>query len=92
MEKDEHLFYTSADGDKWSLVRDGRTETITIKCEPNTAFGGQPSLTTLQTFLADRHGPQHSALIQSIRMLLHEALDRGAFDQLTASGTAKPSA
>lgn len=44
MEKDEHLFYTSEDGNKWSLVRDGRTETITIKCEPNTPLGGQPPL------------------------------------------------
>ena len=33
-------------------------------------------LTTLQNFLTGEHGPQHDALIQLLRRLLHEALDR----------------
>lgn len=78
MKKDERVFYTSPNGDTWSFERDGRTETIRIKHQPNVSSGGQLSVTTLQNFLAGPHyGQQHDALIQLIRTLLHEVLDRG---------------
>ncbi len=77
MKKCERLFYTSANGDTWSLVRDGLTETICIKHQPTVSSGGQQPVITLQNFLAGHYGPQYDALIQLIRTLLHEALDRG---------------
>ena len=79
MKEGEHPFYTGANGDTWSLVRSGHTETITIKHQPNTSSGRQQSLTTLQNFLAGEHGPQVDALIQLLRTLLHKALDRQSF-------------
>ena len=79
MKEGEHPFYTGANGDTWSFVRDGHTETIIIKHQPNTSSGRQQSLTTLQNFLTGEHGPQHDAPIQLLRTLLHKALDRQSF-------------
>ena len=54
---------------------DGKTETINIEHRPNPSSGGKPSLTTLQNFLAHPLGPQYDALIQMIRMLIHNSWD-----------------
>jgi hypothetical protein len=75
MKEGEHPFYTGANGDTWSFVRDGHTETITIKHQPNTSSGCQQSLTTLQNFLTGEHSPQHDALIQLLRTSLHKVFD-----------------
>jgi hypothetical protein len=72
----EREFYAGANGDKWSLVQDGRTDTIIIKHQPSDSFEGQRSHTTLQNFLTGPYGPQHNALIQLIRMLLHAEIGR----------------
>jgi hypothetical protein len=72
----EHVFYASSNGDTWSLVRAEGTDTISVKHQPNAASGGKVSLTTLQNFLAGHRGPQCDALIQMIRTMLGEALDR----------------
>ncbi len=76
MKKCERLFYTSANGDTWYLVRDGHTETINIKHQPRASSGRRQELITLQNFLSGHYGPQCDALFQLIRTLLHETLDR----------------
>lgn len=72
----EHVFYTSPNGDVWSLIRVEGTDTINVQHQPNAPSGGNLSLTTLQNFLSGHHGPQHDALIQLIRIMIGEALDR----------------
>ena len=72
----EHVFYTSPNGDVWSLIRVEGTDTVNVKHQPNAPSGGNLSLTTLQNFLSGHHGPQHDALIQLIRIMIGEALDR----------------
>ncbi len=76
MNKCECPFYTSANGETWSLVRNGVTETICIKHQPTVSTCGEQPMITLQDFLAGHYGPQYDALVQLIRTLLHETLDR----------------
>ncbi len=76
MKKCERPFYAGANGETWSLVRNGITETICIKHQPTVSTGGEQPVITLQNFLAGHYGPQYDALIQLIRTLLHETLDR----------------
>jgi hypothetical protein len=76
MEEAERLFHASANGDTWSLVANGLTNTITIKHQPSVSSGRKPSRTSLQNFLSERYGPQHDALIEMIRTLIHQSLGR----------------
>jgi hypothetical protein len=78
MEERQRLFYASTNGDAWSLVSNGFTDTITVKHQPNSSSGGKPSRTSLQNFLSERYGPQHDALIQTIRTLIHRKRCSGA--------------
>jgi hypothetical protein len=52
--------YRSANGDRWSLIReDGR---IQVLHEPNAASGCRPSRLEIGDFLArDAHGPDRNA-------------------------------
>lgn len=79
----EHVFHVTSNGDVWSLVRAEGTDTINVKHQPNALSGGNLSLTTLQNFLAGQYGPQHDALIQLIRSMFGEALDRKAVSEDT---------
>jgi hypothetical protein len=63
--------YRSANGDRWSLVRDG--ERVQVLHDPNTASGGRPSRLEIGDFLVrDAHGPQHAELLRLIGTLVGE--------------------
>ena len=79
MARGEHVFYTSSNGDVWSLVRTEGRDTINVKHQPNAPSCGEMSLTTLQSFLAGPYHRQHTALFQLIRTMIGEALDREVF-------------
>jgi hypothetical protein len=68
MPKPTRELYRSANGDRWSLVReDGR---VLVLHEPNAASGGQPSRLEVGDFLVrDAHGPQHAELLRLIGTL-----------------------
>lgn len=62
--------YSSANGDRWFLVREPRSERVFIKHKPNAASGGDTSLIEIAEFLAQDHGPQHSELLRLIGTLV----------------------
>jgi hypothetical protein len=64
--------YRSANGDRWSLIRDDGEIQVVLH-EPNLASGGQPSRHEGRDFLAlDAHGPQHAEVLRLIGTLLRE--------------------
>jgi hypothetical protein len=69
--------YRSANGDRWSLVRDDHSNKVLILHEPNAASGGKPSRLEIGDFLTrDAHGPQHAELLRLIGTLFDE-IDEG---------------
>jgi hypothetical protein len=63
--------YRSANGDRWSLIRDDQSDKVLILHEPNIASGGRPSRTEIGDFLVrDAHGPQHAELLRLIGTLV----------------------
>jgi hypothetical protein len=67
--------YRSANGDRWSLIRDD--EKVLVLHEPNAASGGKTSLIEVGDFLVrDAHGPQHAELLRLIGTLVSD-IDRG---------------
>jgi hypothetical protein len=65
--------YRSANGDRWSLVRDDQTGKVLILHEPNAASGSKPSHLEVGDFLVrDVHGPQHAELLRLIGTLVVE--------------------
>ena len=63
--------YRSANGDRWSLVRDAASERVFVRHEPNVSSGGRASDIEVGDFLArgDR-GPEHQALLRLIGTLV----------------------
>jgi hypothetical protein len=59
----ETVFYRSSNGDQWFLIQESGTNAL-VRHQPNRASGGQSSVTTVDEFLLDGHGPQHEALLR----------------------------
>ncbi|MDT7951108.1 MAG: hypothetical protein RQ966_06335 [Acetobacteraceae bacterium] len=56
-------FYRSSNGDLWELLRASAEAQCMVRHTPAPASGGQPSLVTLEAFLAVNCGsPEHGAL------------------------------
>ena len=56
-------FFTSSNGDSWSLIDDRISGARLVLHEPNPSSGGLASSSELETFLrADAGGPEHQAL------------------------------
>jgi hypothetical protein len=71
--------YRSANGDRWSLIRDDGK--VQVLHEPNAASGGRPSRLEVGDFLVrDAHGPQHAELLRLIGTLVDEADGAGIAD------------
>ena len=69
--------YRSANGDRWSLIREaGR---VLVLHEPNPASGGRPSRREVGDFLVrDAHGPEHAELLRLIGTLVGETDSGGS--------------
>jgi|tagenome__1003787_1003787.scaffolds.fasta_scaffold20722116_3 hypothetical protein len=66
--------YESANGDRWSLVRDPASGRVFVRHEPNASSGGRASDIEVGAFLSrDAHGPQHQELLRLIGTLVEEA-------------------
>jgi hypothetical protein len=71
----ERELYRSANGDRWSLIRDDGK--VQVLHEPNAASGGRPSRLEVGDFLVrDAHGPQRAELLRLIGTLVGD-VDRG---------------
>jgi hypothetical protein len=69
--------YRSANGDRWSLIRDDGK--VLVLHEPNVASGGRPSRLEVGDFLVrDAHGPQHAELLRLIGTLVGEIEEGGS--------------
>ncbi len=65
--------YRSANGDRWSLIRDEPSNRVVVLHEPNAASGGQPRRIEVVDFLGrDAHSPQHAELLRLIGTLVSE--------------------
>ncbi len=62
--------YSSANGDRWSLVRDPGLGRVFVRHEPNAASGGRTTNIGIGEFLAGNHGPEHEALLRLIGTLV----------------------
>jgi hypothetical protein len=63
--------YSSANGDRWSLVRDFGSGRVFVRHEPNAASGGGTSDISIGEFLArGGHGPEHQELLRLIGTLV----------------------
>ncbi len=69
--------YRSANGDRWSLVRDGQSGRVLVLHEPNAASGGRISRFEIGDFLVrDAHGREHAELLRLIGTLV-DPVDQG---------------
>jgi hypothetical protein len=74
MQQATRELYRSANGDRWSLIRDDGK--VLVLHEPNTASGGRSSRIGVGDFLVrDSHGPQHAELLRLIGTLVDETDD-----------------
>lgn len=65
--------YSSANGDRWYLVRDAATGHVFVKHEPNASSGGQTSNIEIGEFLVrGGSGPEHQELLRLIRTLIDD--------------------
>ncbi len=63
--------YRSANGDRWSLVRDAASGRVFVRHEPNASSGGRASGIGVGDFLVrGGHGPEHQALLRLIGTLV----------------------
>jgi hypothetical protein len=63
MSTSTEVFYSSANGDRWQLVKNAETGHFAIRHEPNLASGGQVSEVDIADFLSrSGHSPQAEAL------------------------------
>ena len=77
MSLDTRELYRSANGDRWSLVRDPGSGRVFVRHEPNAASGGRASDTEVGDFLArGGHGPEHRELLRLIGMLVEGSPSR----------------
>lgn len=76
MQQPARELYRSANGDRWSLIRDDPAGGVLVLHEPNRASGGRPSRQGVGDFLVrDAHGPQHAELLRLIGTLVDEAAE-----------------
>jgi hypothetical protein len=69
--------HSSANGNRWSLVRDPGSGRLSVRHEPNAASGGRASDTGIGEFLVrGGHGPEHQALLRLIGTLVERGPSR----------------
>jgi hypothetical protein len=69
--------YSSANGDRWSLVRDPGSEQVFIRHKPNASSGGQASDIGVGEFLVrGGRGPEHQELLRLIGTLVEGSPSR----------------
>ncbi len=61
--------YSSANRDRWSLVRDPGSGRVFVRHEPNASSGGRTSDISVGEFLMGGHGPEHQELLRLIGTL-----------------------
>jgi hypothetical protein len=67
------LLYSSANGDRWHLVRDSASGKVFVSHEPNASSGGQAANFPIGEFLTrDAHGPEHTELLRLIGTLVED--------------------
>jgi hypothetical protein len=65
--------YSSANGDRWFLVRDSESGRVFVQHEPNRPSGGQRTQIEIGQFLSrGGQGPEHEALLRLIGTLVEE--------------------
>ncbi len=63
--------YSSANGDRWFLVRDSDSGHVFVSHEPNAASGGRKSQIEIGAFLSrGGFGPEHQELLRLIGTLV----------------------
>jgi hypothetical protein len=63
--------YSSANGDRWSLIRNPTSGRVFVRHEPNASSGGRTSDIGIGEFLGrGGHGPEHQALLSLIGTLV----------------------
>ena len=71
MSAEARELYRSANGDRWSLVRDPGSGRVFVRHEPNAASGGRASDIGVGDFLVrGGHGPEHQELLRLIGTLV----------------------
>ena len=71
MPLDTKELYRSANGDRWSLVRDPASGRVFVRHEPNASSGGRASDIGVGDFLVrGGHGPEHQELLRLIGTLV----------------------
>lgn len=69
MEVDTRELYTSPNGDRWLLCREG--DRVFVRHEPNVPSGGRVSDIEIGAFLSRRPlNPEHQALLRLIASLI----------------------
>jgi hypothetical protein len=69
--------YRSANGDRWSLVRDVESGRVIIRHEPNLSSGGRPSDVEVGDFLVRGGlGPEKQQLLRLIGTLVDGGIER----------------
>ncbi len=65
--------YSSANGDRWDLVRDTGSGRVFIRHQPNASSGGRASEIGIGQFLSrGGQGPEHQELLRLIGTLVEE--------------------
>ena len=63
--------YSSANGDRWSLVREPGSGRVLVRHEPNASSDGRTSDISIGGFLVrGGHGPEHQELLRLIGTLV----------------------
>ena len=69
--------YRSANGDRWSLVRDAESGRVIVRHEPNLSSGGRPSDVEVGDFLVrGGPGPEKQELLRLIGTLVEIGAER----------------
>jgi hypothetical protein len=77
MPLDTKELYRSANGDRWSLVRDSASGRVFVRHEPNASSRGRASDIGVGDFLVrGGHGPEHQELLRLIGTLVEGAPSR----------------
>ena len=77
MQQPARELYRSANGDRWSLIRDDSK--VLVLHKPNAASGGRPSCLEVGDFLVrDGHGPQQTELLRLIGTLVGKIEEGGS--------------
>jgi hypothetical protein len=71
MSHEERELYSSANGDRWYLVRDTISGQVFVRHQPNAPSGGRTTNIEIGEFLGRGHqGPEHQELLRLIRTLV----------------------